>query len=154
MSKNHFISIFWHGVYLPPSYLDNVNKYTVFFLTLPLNEIIKLKARIEGHKENIRGNVKKTNSIFVDIVHVGGGEVNPMSKNWNEMIFWQKLEREGVKNKLSKIEALHFVWFITQSGPTNSQRLVENVHFYFMKASYMPIKSAKIITILHFYGFH
>ena len=36
MSKNHFISIFWHGVYLPPSYMDNVNKYTVFFLTLPL----------------------------------------------------------------------------------------------------------------------
>ena len=93
---------------------------------------------------SLRGNVKKKPSIFVDIVHVGGGEVNPMSKNWNEMIFWQKLEREGVKNKLSKIEALHFVWFITQSGPTNSQRFVENVHFYFMKASYMPIKSAKI----------
>ena len=63
-----------------------------------------------------------------------------MSKNLNEIIFWQKLEREGVKNKLSKIETLHFVWFITQSDPTNSQRLVENVHFYFMKASYMPVK--------------
>ena len=65
-----------------------------------------------------------------------------MSKNWNEMIFWQKLEREGVKNKLSKIEALHFVWFITQSGPTNSQRLVENVHFYFRKRLFADTLSA------------
>ena len=53
---------------------------------------------------------------------------------------------------LSKIEALYFVWFITQSGQTNTQPLVENIHFYFMKASCMPIKSAKIIMILHFYG--
>ena len=35
----------------------------------------------------LRGNLKKKNSIFVDIAHVGGGEVNPKSKNWNEMIF-------------------------------------------------------------------
>ena len=45
----------------------------------------------------------------------------------------------GSQNILSKIEALYFVWFITQSGPTNSQPLVENVQFYAMKASCMPI---------------
>ena len=28
-----------------------------------------------------RGNVQKKTSIFVDIVHTGGREVNPMSKN-------------------------------------------------------------------------
>ena len=31
LSKIHFFSNFWHGVDLPPSYLDNVFKYTVFF---------------------------------------------------------------------------------------------------------------------------
>ena len=37
----------------------------------------------------IRGAVKKNkkNSIFVDIVQIGGREVNPMSKNLNEIIF-------------------------------------------------------------------
>ena len=58
----------------------------------------------------------------------------------------------GSQNILSKIEALYFVWFITQSGPTNSQPLVENVQFYCMKASCMPIKSAKIILVLHLKG--
>ena len=34
LSKNHFFSIFWNGVDLPPSYLDNVFKYNVcVFLT-------------------------------------------------------------------------------------------------------------------------
>ena len=33
--------------------------------------------------QQLRGSVKK-NSIFVDIAHIGGGEVNPMStKNYN-----------------------------------------------------------------------
>ena len=36
LSKNHLFLIFWNGVDLPPSYLDNVFKYTVFFLTAPL----------------------------------------------------------------------------------------------------------------------
>ena len=31
LSKNHFFWFFWNGVYLPPSSLDNVFKYTVFF---------------------------------------------------------------------------------------------------------------------------
>ena len=32
----------------------------------------------------LRGNVKKKNSLFVDIVQIGGGEVYPMStKNYN-----------------------------------------------------------------------
>ena len=66
----------------------------------------------------LRGAVQKKPSIFKDIVQIGGGEVTPISKNWKEMIFWQKLEWEGVKNILSKIAALYFVWYITQSGPT------------------------------------
>ena len=61
---------------------------------------------------------KKTNSIFANIVQIGGREVNPISKIWKELIFWQKLEREGSQNILSKIEALYFVWFVTESGPT------------------------------------
>ena len=32
---------------------------------------------------SFRGNLQKKTSIFVDIVHVGGREVNPMSKNHN-----------------------------------------------------------------------
>ena len=52
---------------------------------------------------------KKTNSIFTDIVQIGGREVNPFSKKSKEMNFCQKVEREGVKNILSKIEALYFV---------------------------------------------
>ena len=40
LSKIHFFSNFWHGVDLPPSYLDNVFKYTVFFFwTSPLIHI-------------------------------------------------------------------------------------------------------------------
>ena len=35
----------------------------------------------------IRGAVKKKNSIFKDIVQIGGGEVNPMSKIGKEMNF-------------------------------------------------------------------
>ena len=31
MSKNNFYLIFWNGVDLPPSYLDNVFQYTVVF---------------------------------------------------------------------------------------------------------------------------
>ena len=37
--------------------------------------------------EWLRGDVKKTNSIFKDIVQIGGGEVNPMSKIGKEMNF-------------------------------------------------------------------
>ena len=33
------------------------------------------------------GVTSKKNSIFVDIVQIGGREVNPMSKNLNEIIF-------------------------------------------------------------------
>ena len=35
----------------------------------------------------IRGAVKKKNSIFKDIVQIGGREVNPISKKLNKMIF-------------------------------------------------------------------
>ena len=53
-------------------------------------------------KKLLRGDVQKKNSIFKDIVQIGGGEVNPISKNWKEMIFWQKLEREGVTKHIVK----------------------------------------------------
>ena len=33
------------------------------------------------YQVRFRGAVKKKNSIFTDIVQIGGGEVNPMSKN-------------------------------------------------------------------------
>ena len=46
----------------------------------------------------LRGNLKKT-SIFKDIVQIGGREVNPISKNWKELIFWQK----GVTKHIVKI---------------------------------------------------
>ena len=39
VSKNHFIQFFWHGVDLPPSYSDNVHKYTVVFFRLPLRHL-------------------------------------------------------------------------------------------------------------------
>ena len=50
----------------------------------------------------IRGAVKKNNSIFKDIVQIGGREVNPISKKSKEIIFWQKLEREGVTKHIVK----------------------------------------------------
>ena len=46
------------------------------------------------------------------------GEVNPISKKRKEIIFWQNLEREGVTKYIVKNRSTHFVWFITQSGPT------------------------------------
>ena len=48
------------------------------------------------------GVTSKKNSIFADIVQIGGGEVSPMSKNFKEMIFWQKLGREGVTKHIVK----------------------------------------------------
>ena len=36
---------------------------------------------------NFPENDKKTHSLFVDNVQIGGREVNPMSKNLNEIIF-------------------------------------------------------------------
>ena len=38
---------------------------------------------------HLRGNLQK-NSICKDIVQIGGREVNPISKNWKEIIFWHK----------------------------------------------------------------
>ena len=42
---------------------------------------------------------KKKNSLFVDIVQIGGGEVYPMSTKNYKIIFWQKEEKEVVINK-------------------------------------------------------
>ena len=50
----------------------------------------------------LRSNVNKKNSIFKNIVQRGGKEVNPILKNWKEMIFSQKLEREGVTKHIVK----------------------------------------------------
>ena len=44
----------------------------------------------------------KKHSKFKDIVQIGGREVNPISKKWKEMNFWQKLEREGVTKHIVK----------------------------------------------------
>ena len=67
------------------------------------------KVNFLGYTKSIRGDLQKNPSIFKDIVQKGGREVNPISKNWKEMNFWQKLEREGSQNILSKIVALYFV---------------------------------------------
>ena len=53
-------------------------------------------------QHSIRGDFKKKYSIFKDSAQIGGGEVNPMSKNWKEMNFWQKLGREGVTKHIVK----------------------------------------------------
>ena len=37
--------------------------------------------------ETLRGNLQKKNSIFTDIAQIGGGEVNPISKFFYEIIF-------------------------------------------------------------------
>ena len=55
---------------------------------LPLEENFVFK--------ELRGNLQK-NSIFI-----GGREVHAISKNWKEMIFWQKLESEGVTKHIVK----------------------------------------------------
>ena len=76
----------------------------------------KMKFLIKKNYFLIRGAVQKKNSIFKDIVQIGGREVNPISKNKKEMIFWQKLEREGitkyiVKNRSTQFCIIHyFIW--------------------------------------------
>ena len=47
----------------------------------------------------LRGNLKKKPSKFTDIIHPGGGEVNPISKKNYKINFWQKEEREGAINE-------------------------------------------------------
>ena len=49
----------------------------------------------------VRGHLQK-NSIFKDIVQIGGREVIPISKNLKEMIIWQKLERDGFTTHIVK----------------------------------------------------
>ena len=51
----------------------------------------------------IRGNVQEKHSMFKDIVQIGGSGVNPILKIWKYMIFWQKLEREGVTKQIVKL---------------------------------------------------
>ena len=46
-----------------------------------------------------RDAIASKNSIFVDIIQIGEGEFNPMSKKNYKIIFWQKEEREGVINE-------------------------------------------------------
>ena len=68
-------------------------------------------------KKNVRGDVQKKNSIFKDIVQIGGGEVNPCQKFEKKWIFDKSWRGRGLQNILSKIEALYFAWFITLSIP-------------------------------------
>ena len=93
----------------PTNHQLNISQKYEFFLTLIVQLDLNMALGVIP---------KKKNSIFKDIVQKGGREVNPISKKWKEMNFWQKLEREGSQNILSKIEALYLVWFITQSAPT------------------------------------
>ena len=66
---------------------------------------------------SFRGDLRKKNSIFKDIVQIGGGEVNPCQKLEKKWIFDKSWWGRGSQNILSKIEALYFVWFITLSIP-------------------------------------
>ena len=50
LSKIHFFWFFWNGVDLPPSYLDNVFKYTVFFLEItPKGTLFSQTLKVEGN---------------------------------------------------------------------------------------------------------
>ena len=60
---------------------------------------------------------KKTNSIFKDIVQIGGGRSTPCQKLEKKWIFDKSWRGRGSQNILSKIESLYFVWFITLSIP-------------------------------------
>ena len=60
---------------------------------------------------------KKKNSIFKDIVQIGGGRSTPCQKFEKKWIFDKSWRGRGSQNILSKIEALYFVWFITLSIP-------------------------------------
>ena len=53
------------------------------------------------------GVTSKKNSIFKDIVHIGGGEVNPFSKELKKCFFEKSWRGRGSQNKLSKIEAFY-----------------------------------------------
>ena len=89
---------------------------------------------------NLRGAVKK-HSIFKDIVQIGGGEVNPISKKLKELIFRQKLEREGVTKHIVKYRSTLFcmiyysIWpnqgtqclSVCTPDPKKVIRIIENV---------------------------
>ena len=107
MSKTHFFWFFLNGVDLPPSYLDNVFKYicTVFFTT-PLRQPYPQQVTTDkGCRQ------KKKNSIFKDIVQIGGREVNPISKKWKEMIFCQSWRGRGSQKKLSKSTLFCMIYY-------------------------------------------
>ena len=103
----------------------------------------EFKESVEAdRKKYIRGDVQKKPSIFTDIVQIGGGEVNPISKYWKEMIFWQKLEMEGVTKHIVRNGS-------TQSGLTNPQPLVE-MFFLFHEGflyAYNPFKGTLYLSV-------
>ena len=49
----------------------------------------------EKRRQCKRGNLKKTNSIFKDIVQIGGREVNPISKKIKRIDFLTKVGEGG-----------------------------------------------------------
>ena len=73
------------------------------------NEYDTKKMETTTKIKTLRGAVKKTNSIFTDIVQIGGREFNPISKKLNEMIFDKSLRGRWAQNILTKIQTLYFV---------------------------------------------
>ena len=59
-----------------------------------------LPPKLSNINSQTLGVTSKKNSLFVDIVQIGGGEVNSISKKNYKFIFWQKEEREGVIKEL------------------------------------------------------
>ena len=66
--KNHFFLFFWHGVDLPPSYLDNVCKYTV--LCFWRNPLVNFWSKIfNKHWSGLKIKVSIFMEVFVVINH-------------------------------------------------------------------------------------
>ena len=90
------------SIYCVKSSGYNLNEYQISIVLIETVLLIPILLWFVTTQSNSKGCRPKKNSIFVDIVQIGGRKVNPMSKNLNEIIFWHKLEREGVTKHIVK----------------------------------------------------
>ena len=64
-----------------PTYRNRVVIFKRNFSTICEDMFTLSMFRVIYLYSTLRGDAQKKNSIFADIVQIGGGEVNPMSKN-------------------------------------------------------------------------
>ena len=98
-----------------------IKKFTILIIECSYMMILRWVFQTVWENKNNKGLPSRKKCIFTDIVRIGGregGRSTPFQKNEKKWFFYKNWRGRGSQNILSKIEALYFVLFITQSGQT------------------------------------